>query len=56
MAKLETVDISFFRGIRDLSIKPLGHINLVVGVFACLSEPLGSCKLNHRPINGEPLN
>ncbi len=31
MAKLETVDISFFRGIMDLSIKPLGHINLVVG-------------------------
>ena len=35
MAFLKTVDIKSFRGIRDLSIKKLGAINLIVGDNNC---------------------
>ena len=35
MAFLKTVDIKSFRGIRDLSIKKLGSINLIVGDNNC---------------------
>ena len=35
MAFLKTVDIKSFRDIRDLSIKKLGAINLIVGDNNC---------------------